>query len=240
MREIRVCLSPDLYHLYQDPEDLVIVVDILRATSVICTAFEYGIKSVIPVSSISEARAYLHDDNYIVAAERNAKPIDEFIYGNSPFQYMNQDIKGKSLVLTTTNGTNAINLAKKSQLIIGSYINLDALLNFILNHTINNVLIFCSGWKGKVNMEDAIFAGSLSNKLMNSGNFSTKCDSLRISTHLSNLSEGNLYDFLKQSAHRNRLKNLSMENDTKFCLNPSISSENVPMYAGERIKLIKY
>ena len=89
-------------------------------------------------------------------------------------------------------------------------------------------------------MEDAIFAGSLSNKLINSGNFSTKCDSVRISTHLSSLSKGNLYDFLKESAHRNRLKHLSMENDTKFCLNPSISSEKIPMYDGDRIKLIKY
>ena len=163
---IQVCLVSDLFNNHIISNDTtVVVVDLLRATSVISTAFHFGIKEIIPVSTLEEAKKYLTNINTIVAAERNAEPIEGFEYGNSPFQYMNNDISGKTLVLTTTNGTKAINLAKNYNLITASFINSDAVCNY-LNSVENDILILCSGWKGVFNLEDSIFSGFLVNKLI--------------------------------------------------------------------------
>ena len=142
-RNLNICLTPENFSNYIISDDaIVVIVDLLRATTVISTAFHYGIKEIIPVQSISEAKKYLGKDNYIVAAERNAMAIEGFSYGNSPFQYMNTDIKGKSLVLTTTNGTKAINIAKEYNVVTSSFINIDSVCNFLIN-TSEDVMILC-------------------------------------------------------------------------------------------------
>ena len=102
MRRLNVCLTSDLFHHYDEGNKLVIVVDILRATSVVSTAFHYGISELIPVSSVEQAKQYLNKEGYIVAAERNAEPIEGIPLGNSPFHYMNDDVKNKTLVLIDT------------------------------------------------------------------------------------------------------------------------------------------
>ena len=131
MRRLNVCLTSDLFHHYDEGDKLVLVVDILRATSVISTAFHYGISELIPVSSVEQAKQYINKEGYIVAAERNAEPIEGIPLGNSPFQYMNDDVKNKRLVLTTTNGTKSIKLASKHEVISASFVNQDAVYNFI-------------------------------------------------------------------------------------------------------------
>ena len=238
MRNLSVCLTSDLFYHYDSGNKIVVVVDILRATSVISTAFHYGIKDLIPVSSLSEARKYLNKENYIVAAERNAERIEGIDFGNSPFQYMNDDIKGKTLVLTTTNGTKSINLSNKHEVITASFINEIAVFNYIMNSE-KDVVILCSGWKGLPNMEDTVFAGSLSQKILNSDVFASKCDSVLVSIELNKNSINNLFVFLKDSAHRERLKHLNMEDDTKFCLNPTFKSNIVPVLNGTILNSIK-
>ena len=233
MRKLDVCLSLDLYKHY-DNDCTVVVVDILRATSVISTAFHYGIKDVIVVSTVNEASKYLSDTNYIVAAERGAMSLEGFEYGNSPFHYMHDKIHDKTLVLTTTNGTKAINLAKHREVITSSYINTDAVCNFILEGK-KDVLILCSGWKGMVNMEDSIFAGCLSQRLLNSNLFQTSCDSVLITKELYANSSNDIYDFLKDSSHRKRLNHLDMEKDIRFCLDPDFTSNIVPIYRNDRL-----
>ena len=127
-RQIRVCLTPALFPLYADRKSIVVVVDILRATSAMCTAFNYGIDRIIPVSTVEEALDYRDVDDVILAAERNGKQVRGFDFGNSPLQYQKNDVKGKTLVMTTTNGTKAINIAKRDhQVVIGSFLNIDAL-----------------------------------------------------------------------------------------------------------------
>ena len=95
-RNINVCLVSDLFENYPLSENtIVVVVDLLRATTVISTAFNFGIKEIIPVASLKIAKTFLNRKDFIVAAERNAMPIKGFDYGNSPFQYMNNDILDK-------------------------------------------------------------------------------------------------------------------------------------------------
>ena len=237
MRNINVCLSTSLFPLYNEGNKLVVVVDILRATTVISTAFHYGIKDLIPVSEVEEAQGYLNKQGYIVAAERNAEPIEGIPYGNSPFQYMNEKVRDKTLVLTTTNGTKAIHLSKHHEVITASFVNINAVFNYILQSD-KDVIIFCSGWKGLPNMEDTIFAGQLSEMLMSSKQFSSKCDSLLSSISLYKSSVDDMFSFLEHSAHRIRLKHLNMEQDTKFCLSPNLKSEIIPLFKDG--KLIPY
>ena len=227
-RNLNICLTPENFSNYIISDDaIVVIVDLLRATTVISTAFHYGIKEIIPVQSISEAKKYLGKDNYIVAAERNAMAIEGFSYGNSPFQYMNTDIKGKSLVLTTTNGTKAINIAKEYNVVTSSFINIDSVCNFLIN-TSEDVMILCSGWKGVFNLEDSIFSGCLAQRLLLSEKFNSNCDSVVASISLYNQAKDNLFNFLATSAHRKRLKNLNMEKDTMFCLMPEFKSNIIP------------
>lgn len=237
MRRLNVCLTSDLFHHYDEGDKLVLVVDILRATSVISTAFHYGISELIPVSSLEEAKQYINKEGYIVAAERNAEPIEGIPLGNSPFQYMNDDVKNKRLVLTTTNGTKSIKLASKHEVISASFVNQDAVYNFIMKSK-KDVVVLCSGWKGLVNMEDSIFAGILSDRLLKTNEFQSQCDSVLASVAIKRDAGNDLFSYLKDSAHRNRLKHLNMEADTKFCLNPTFKSSIIPILKNG--KLIPY
>lgn len=237
MRRLNVCLTSDLFHHYDEGEKLVLVVDILRATSVISTAFHYGISELIPVSSVEQAKQYINKEGYIVAAERNAEPIEGIPLGNSPFQYMNDDVKNKRLVLTTTNGTKSIKLASKHEVISASFVNQDAVYNFIMKSK-KDVVVLCSGWKGLVNMEDSIFAGILSDKLLKTNEFQSQCDSVLASVAIKRDAGNDLFSYLEDSAHRNRLKHLNMEADTKFCLNPTFKSSIIPILKNG--KLIPY
>lgn len=236
-KNISVCFTADQFHKYADGKSTVVVVDLLRATSVISTAFMEGVKEIIPVQTLEEALNYKGKEGYIVAAERNAKPIEGFDYGNSPFHYINSDVDGKILVITTTNGTKAINNAKSHKVITASYINLDAVASHLLEEH-KDIIILCSGWKGVFNLEDPIFAGSLSSILLDSGKYSSVCDSLFASIQLLKNAGDNLFDYLSESSHRRRLKSLNMDDDTRYCLSPPVKSDIIPILKGDRLVLL--
>ena len=236
-KKISVCFTADQFDKYADGKSTVVVVDLLRATSVISTAFMEGVEAIIPVQTLGEALSYKGKEGYIVAAERNAKPIEGFDYGNSPFHYINADVKGKTLVLTTTNGTKAIYNAREHKVITASYINIEAVAKHLIEEH-NDVIILCSGWKGVFNLEDPIFAGSLADLLMDSDKFESSCDSLFASRQLLKNSNGDLFNYLSDSSHRKRLKSLNMEDDTRFCLSPPIKSDIIPILKGDKLVIL--
>jgi len=232
-KHIEVCITPENYHLYEEYNEIVVVIDVLRATSAICTAFDYGVKSIIPVSTIEEARDY-KSKGYIVAAERNGEIVEGFDLGNSPFGFMQEHLKGESVVLTTTNGTKCINMARNGgQVVIGSLLNLDALANWLKKQD-KNILILCSGWKGKFNLEDSICAGAIAEQLLESNRYQSVEDSSIAAKYLYIHSKQNYLGFLKASSHRRRLKKLNMNADIKLCLIPN-QSEAIPVLQGNEI-----
>mgnify|MGYP006098168489 FL=1 len=237
-KNISVCFTADQFEKYADGKSTVVVIDLLRATSVISTAFSEGVKAIIPVQTLEEALSYKGREGYIVAAERNAKPIKGFNYGNSPFHYINSDVKGKILVLTTTNGTKAIHNARKHKVITASYINIAAVAKHLIKEH-NDVIILCSGWKGVFNLEDPIFAGSLANLLIDSDRYESSCDSLFTSRQLLKNSNGDLFNYLSDSSHRKRLKTLNMEDDTRFCLSPPITSDIIPILKEDKLVILR-
>jgi 2-phosphosulfolactate phosphatase len=129
MKNISVCLSPELIHLFNLEDKTVVVVDILRATSTMTTAFAFGIDKVKPMDDLEKCRN-LKDHGYVIAAERGGQMVEGFDYGNSPFSYMNPELKGKKIAFTTTNGTLAIHKSMEaSHILIGSFLNLKAVVN---------------------------------------------------------------------------------------------------------------
>lgn len=233
---IQVCFSIDQFHKYADGFSTVVVVDLLRATSVISTAFEYGINSVIPVKTLEEALEYKDIENHIIAAERNTHLIDGFDYGNSPYHYIDSDVKGRTLVLTTTNGTKAIHLAKDHKVITASFVNIDAVVDYLVKDN-NDIIILCSGWKGYFNLEDPIFAGALSERLLSRSIFMSNCDSLQASIHLYSIAKKDMFEFLNTSSYRKRNTSDEVLRDTHFCLKPTIKSDIVPIFLeGKLIK----
>ncbi|HQS51997.1 MAG: 2-phosphosulfolactate phosphatase, partial [Sphingobacteriales bacterium 39-40-5] len=150
-RNLEVCLTPALLHLHVFTQSIVVVIDIFRATSSICYGIENGAESIIPVATIEACESYRHSE-YLLAAERNGEVVDGFDFGNSPFSYTEDKVSGKTIVLTTTNGTHAINMSRGAhKIVIGSFLNLAALCDWLKAQP-NDVLLLCSGWKDKVNL----------------------------------------------------------------------------------------
>lgn len=223
MNQVEVCFSPKLFELFDTTESIVVVVDVFRATSAMVTAFHHGAKSFIPVSTLEEAKEY-QDKGYLVGGERNGEVVEGFEFGNSPFSYQSETIRDKEIVLTTTNGTKAINIASSSShtVLIGSFLNLQALADHIKEQG-RDALIFCAGWKDRFNMEDSLFAGALTNLLLNSGKFESDCDSANASSLVYRTGRKNLMTFLESCSHRKRLGHLNLEKDVEYCLQRDIT-----------------
>lgn len=217
---IEVCYSPQSYPLFHNPNSIVVVIDILRATSAITTAFFNGVAKMIPVETVDEARKY-KENGFLVAAERDAEIVPGFDLGNSPFGYMNAKVKGKTIAITTTNGTQAINAAKTAnKIIIGSFLNCDTVVEYLKKEK-KDVLFLCAGWKNKFNLEDTLFAGAVAEALIYKYDFTSSCDSTIAAMELYKLAKHDLYGFLANSSHRNRLAKLDLERDIRYCLTPN-------------------
>lgn len=232
-RTIDVCLSPLLFDHYDPADSIVVVIDILRATSSICVAFENGANSIIPVLTQDESFTY-KAKGYLVGAERNGEMMNGFDLGNSPYSYMDPIVKGRDIALTTTNGTRAIEAAKGAyQVVIGSFLNLDVLVQWLMEQD-KNIICLCSGWKNTVNLEDTIFAGALVYRLKHEFDFSINRDSAINAELLYLLSKNNMYGFLAESSHRIRLEKLNIERDIIYCLTPNQTSV-IPVLKGDAL-----
>lgn len=231
--QLEVCFSPAMYSRYEDPESITVVVDIFRATTAICTAFDHGVQTIIPVGTIEEAREY-KDKGYLIAAERDGIVIDFADFGNSPFNFMKGGLEGKTVVYSTTNGTQAIQMAGVSeQVVIGSFINHTALKNYLIEQD-KKVIILCAGWKKRFSLEDAIYAGALSEELLESGKFATVCDSVTASLQLWENAKPNLLEYKENFAHHHRLKKMMLDDVVEYCLSFD-KTDKVPKFNGECI-----
>jgi len=216
MPQVEVCFSPDLLHLYSLKGKNAVVVDILRATSCMVTALSFGVKAIHPFSSVEECMQ-MKANGFLVAAERDGKKVNGFDLGNSPYSFMEERVAGKEIAFTTTNGTAAINKSKEADLvIIGSFLNLTTVVNFIRSEQ-KDVVIVCAGWKGKFNLEDTLYAGAIVAGL---SGFEIYDDAALAARHLYLKAKDDLYSFLENSSHFNRLKKLKIKRDIEFCLTP--------------------
>ncbi|TKG90816.1 2-phosphosulfolactate phosphatase [Puteibacter caeruleilacunae] len=225
---IEVCLSPAMYDRYADDENIVVVVDILRATSSICAAFDNGVNKIIPVSTVEEARE-MKAKGYTVASERDGYVLDFADFGNSPFNFTKERVAGKDIVYSTTNGTRTINMASHSKkVVVGSFLNLTAVANWIKQQNAP-VLIFCASWKDRFSLEDTVFAGALAEKLLESDKFHTICDSALAALDLWEKAKPDLQSYIQKAAQKARLASKGLDDCIDYCHTPD-TSEVIPVY----------
>lgn len=216
MRKIEVCLSPELIHLHDLNNKIVVVVDIFRATSTMITALANGVESITPVADLETCRSF-RNRGYVIAGERNGLPAEGFELGNSPLSYLNNAYGGQHIAVTTTNGTLAIEKSKEgsAEVLVGAFLNLQATADY-LSLKENDLLIHCAGWKGRFNLEDSLYAGALVSALSDSHSYD--CDGALAMEALFQAHKDNLTAFLNQASHAKRLQNHNIEADIDFCL----------------------
>ncbi|MBA4301977.1 MAG: 2-phosphosulfolactate phosphatase [Cyclobacterium sp.] len=215
MRKVEVCFSPELIHLFDLEDKIVVVVDIFRATSTMVAALANGIESILSFADL-EACRLMKEKGFLIGGERNGLTAPGFEMGNSPVAYLSGEYSGRKLAMTTTNGTQAIEKSKGANgILIGAFPNLQATVSYIQNQN-RDVLIHCAGWKGHFNLEDSLYAGALV-KSLESTHESSEDGAMAMSLLFEKVGH-NLKGFLSQASHAKRLQNHGIEEDIDFCL----------------------
>jgi len=217
--------------LYDINNSIVVIIDVLRATSTIATALFNEAKCVIPVDNVAKCIELGKQIDSITAGERDGKIAEGLKHGNSPFEYPKEFVSGKTLVLTTTNGTKLLHMALDKgagNIVTGSFPNLSSLCDYLSSQN-RNVILGCAAWKDKVNIEDTLFAGAVISRIKN--NFSINCDSSQIAETIYADAKNDLFGFIKQknASHYHRLNDYGLEKDIRYCLTPDIANV-VPFY----------
>ncbi len=224
-------LSPALLHLYNLQNTVVVIIDVFRATSTIATALSNGAARVIPVSDVEECKAIgakLQDA--ITAGERDGKVIEGLQYGNSPAEYSRDFIKGKTLVITTTNGTRLLHMALQNgcaQVVTGSFVNLSSVCQHLI-YLNKNVVLGCSAWKDRFNLEDTLFAGAVVSRIKD--HFTIHDDASLMAEDMYNLHRNDLFQFVRKTTHWHRLSAYGLEKDLEYCVTKDVANV-LPVYS---------
>ena len=203
---------------------IAVVIDVLRATSVITTALENGAREVIPVKTVEEAQnlyAQCDTAKTLRGGERNALKIEGFDLSNSPLEYKKKVVEGKTLILTTTNGTNAINnIIGADEVVLACFRNVAAVVEHIvgLSHRgCRDIIIVCAGTESHFSLDDGLCAGMIIELLKQRTKVET--DDLGLLLHrFYNESKDNLFGALSGCYHLKRLFTMGFYDDIKFCL----------------------
>jgi len=231
-------LSPALLHLYDVSSSVVVIIDVLRATSTIATALHNGAKNIIPVDSVAECIRLGKQIASITAGERDGLIAEGLSHGNSPFEYPPEFIGGKTLVLTTTNGTKLLHMALEKGakgVITGSFPNLSAVCDYLIAMKMP-VLLGCAAWKDRMNIEDTLFAGAVISRIKH--HFHINCDSSQIAEIMYNDAKADLYEFMKSknASHYHRLSRLGLEKDIQYCLTTDVANVLCLYEGGKLVK----
>lgn len=234
---LEICLSPALYpYRNLSGQHITVVIDILRFTTSLIAAFDNGVPAVIPVATADEAEQ-LHKKGYPVAAEREGLKLPFADYGNSAADFRTPDIRGKTLVYSTTNGSGAITMAAgNGPVAAAAFSNLPALSEW-LNNQNENILILCSGWKNLFSTEDTLCAGALAEMLLENGAWTVTGDEPALAVALWNHHKHNLKDALINTSHYQRLLGLGVDPLPDYTVKIGIS-EVIPVFESGIIKNI--
>lgn len=228
-RTLYTLLSPKLLPLYPVENTVVVIIDVFRATSTIATALHNGAEKVVPVASVDDCIRLGQEMGGITAGERDGKVIEGLQYGNSPAEYPASFIAGKTLVLTTTNGTKLLHMALTNgaaEIVTGSFVNLDAVVAHLLA-TQHNVLLGCSGWKDRFNLEDTLFAGAVASRLKDA--FTIHCDSTLMAMEMYAQHRQHMKQYIRQTTHWHRLSAYGLDADLEYCVTEN-AAPVLPIY----------
>lgn len=218
-------LSPALLHLFDLRDSIVVIIDVFRATTTIATALYNGATRVIPVAEVEECKRIGNEIiGSVTAGEREGKVIEGLQYGNSPAEYPREFIEGKTLVLTTTNGTKLLHMAFAkgcAEVVTGSFANLSAVCACLIAQD-KNVILGCSGWKDRFNLEDTLFAGAVIDRVK--AHFIIHDDASLMAKEMFSFHRNDLYSFIQRTTHWHRLAAYGQQKDLEYCVSTDIAN----------------
>jgi 2-phosphosulfolactate phosphatase len=233
--QLHTILSPKLLELYDVSNSIVVIIDVFRATSTISTALYNGATKVIPVEAVDKCIAVGNAiPNSITAGERDGKVIEGLQHGNSPAEYPRNFIEGKTLVLTTTNGTKLLHMALQKgaiEIITGSFTNLNAVCNFLIQQN-KKVFLGCSAWKDRFNLEDTLFAGAVIAKIKK--HFTIHCDASLMAEEMYLQHHTDIKQFIRKTTHWHRLAQYGLEKDLEYCVTENVANI-LPIYKNDAL-----
>ncbi len=220
----------------------VVVIDVLRATTTIAVALHHGAKAVLPAASTEEALRLaqnLERDDVLLAGERKSVRIPGFALGNSPLEFTPEAVQGKTVVLTTTNGTGALIAVQGArEVIVAAAVNFSAVVarcRAILEQQ-GELMLVCAGRERQFALEDAFAAGRLTKVLLPEGGLRRvevndgALASLEIARHYGE----RWLRALRASSHGQELAKLGFRDDVRACAEED-THPILPLYADRRI-----
>lgn len=221
---IYLCPSPELYNLYHRAGASVIITDIFRASTTITTALEQGATRILPVATVEECQEIGEAQGYLMAAERNIHRCPFAQLGNDPLAYTPDVVLGKTIVITTTNGTRSLAIARDcgaEEIMIGSFRNLTKTLDYLQQQGRKEVVVLAAGWRGQVSTEDCLYAGALAVEAERRGIGKAMGDA---AVMLASLWQSECYDrehclaYIQRSEHYARLEQAGHLSAVEYCL----------------------
>ena len=238
--KVNVLLTPSNLDELSFSGKTTVIIDVLRATSTIISSLNNGAKEIIPVASVEFAvkvSGGMFGGLTLLGGERNTKKIEGFALGNSPLEYSSRLVKGKSIILYTTNGTKAVVKAKFSKnLYICSFLNLSAVAEQI-NLIDSDFEILCAGRNNSFSLEDTICAGKLISEILKNKKDMELSDTAKASVALNKSFGKNLLNMLSETEHGKLLIENGFEDDIKFCSKLN-TINTIPYFTGNVVKLL--
>lgn len=233
--KIDVVISADYINQESLKEKSVVIIDMLRATSVITTALANGAKQVIPTLTVEEAFEKKSEigSGVILAGERQAKRIEGFDLSNSPLACTSSIVKGKTVILSTTNGTRALTLSSTGdRVFVACVLNAKAVAKKLMEIN-KDIVIINAGTNGNFSTDDFICGGYIISEIVKG----TSCDLTDIANVSKDIYEKNtdIRIYVENAIHYEVLKSLGLETDIDYCCKKDLF-EIVPEYVAGRLK----
>jgi 2-phosphosulfolactate phosphatase len=198
----------------------VIVIDVLRVCTTVAHALANGCERIIPVESVEAATnltASLDKKVTLLGGEKEGRRIDGFNLGNSPQEYVPEVVKGKTIIIATSNGTRAMWKSQAAkEVLIGSFVNMSSVADHVAKISQGVLIIACAGKQGRFALEDAVCAGMLIDRLAKGNDFELS-DGAGAARALFRMNEQSIPDLLLECEHGRYLKSIGFESDLEIC-----------------------
>jgi 2-phosphosulfolactate phosphatase len=202
-------------------EKIVVVIDVLRASTTIVTALGNGAREVIPVDSVEAAvkiSGNFSGDGTLLGGERHGKMVEGFHLGNSPAEYVPERVGGKAVIFSSTNGSLALVRSRYAkELLVCGFVNLTAVADYLRSRG-HDFTIVCAGKAGDFSMEDTVCAGMLIATVMKDAGVDVELSDGALAARALYKAYGkNLLKMVRSTEHGQYLQEIGFTGDLKLC-----------------------
>jgi len=219
--EIDVFSSSISFNEQDVRNNTVVVIDVLRACSTMQTALENGATGIIPLAENDDAgryTRYLDPGSVLLCGEKDGKKVEGYQLGNSPLEFTREAVSEKTILFKTSNGTRAITRSSNAaNILVGSFLNLTAVVDMLKSESDGNILLICSGWNSRLSIEDMLCAGAITYRLYDGKLPDNSADGVKVAFGLYEKFGAEIPALLKKCNHANRLRELGYEEDIAYC-----------------------